>query len=55
MLQCSNLFICERYKVAEVVILQRAFRPGIRSWGNFFDEVSKETGSMENDFNFVYY
>jgi hypothetical protein len=50
------LFICERSKVVEVVILSGAFRPGIRSWGNSFDEAPKEAGSMENDFNHsVYY
>jgi hypothetical protein len=39
----GNLFICERYKVVEVVILHGAFRPGLTSWGNSFDEASKET------------
>jgi hypothetical protein len=41
---CSggNLFICERDKVVEVVILHGAFRPGIRSLGNSFDETSKQ-------------
>jgi hypothetical protein len=38
----GNLFLCERYKVVEVVILHGAFQPGIRSWGNFFDEAPKE-------------